>query len=120
MLIIADYEHRFHPIPSRAYRYHVLYAGIDLSLLKSLQDNLADSRIVRSPCGSVAHMLMKSILYSLLLFDEDLPDATGKELEGHARALPHHTRTPIITLRTGEREANIVETVARLLGALNG
>jgi DNA-binding response OmpR family regulator len=58
---------------------------------------------------------MKSILYSLLLFDEDLPDVTGKELEGHARALPHHARTPIITLRAGECEAKIIETVKRLL-----
>jgi DNA-binding response OmpR family regulator len=115
MLIIADYECGFHPIPSRTYRYHVLYAGTDLTLLKSLQDNFADSRIVRSPSGSVARTLMKSILYSLLLFDEALPDVTGKELEGQARALPHHTRTPIITLRAGEREAKIVETVARLL-----
>jgi len=58
---------------------------------------------------------MKSTLYSLLLFDEDLPDVTGKELEGHAHALPHHARTPIITLRAGECEAKIVGTVARLL-----
>jgi DNA-binding response OmpR family regulator len=115
MLIIADYERRFHPPPSRTCRYHVLYTGTDLSLLKSLQDNFADSRIVRSPGGSVTRILIASILYSLLLFDEDLPDATGKELEAQARALPHHTRTPIITLRAGEREAKIVETVARLL-----
>jgi DNA-binding response OmpR family regulator len=115
MLIIADYECRFNLIPSRTYRYHVPYAGIDLMLLKSLQDNFADSRIVRSPSGSIAHTLMKSILYSLLLFDEDLPDMAGKELEGQARALPHHARTPIITLRVGEREAKIVETVKRLL-----
>ena len=115
MCIIADYERRFHPLPSRTYRHHVLYAGTNLSLLKSLQDNFADSRIVRSPGGSVARLLIASILYSLLLFDEDLPDVTGRELEGQARALPHHTRTPIITLRAGEREAKIVETAARLL-----
>jgi DNA-binding response OmpR family regulator len=58
---------------------------------------------------------MKSILYSLLLFDEDLPDVTGKELERYARALPHYARTPIITLTAGECEAKIIETVARLL-----
>jgi hypothetical protein len=40
---------------------------------------------------------------------------TGKELERYARALPHQEQTPIITIRTGEREAKIVETVARLL-----
>ena len=120
MLIIADYERPFHPPPSRTYRHHVLYAGNNLSLLKSLQDNFADSRIVRSPGGCVAYVLMKSILYSLLLFDEDLPDMAGKELERQARALRHYTRTPIITLTAGKREANIVETVARLLGAFNG
>lgn len=92
-----------------------MYAGTDHLLLKSLQDRLTDCRIVRSPSGSVARILMKSILYSLLLFDEDLPDMTGKELERYARALPHQEQTPIITIRTGEREAKIVETVARLL-----
>jgi len=116
MCIIADYECGFHPIPSRTYRYHILYAGNDLALLKSLQDGLTDSRIVRSPSGSVARLLMKSTLYSLLLFDEDLPDVTGKELERYARALPHQEQTPIVMIWAGEREAIIVETVARLLG----
>jgi DNA-binding response OmpR family regulator len=97
-----------------------LYAGNDLSLLKSLQDELTDSRIVRSPGWSVTRLLIASINYSLLLFDEDLPDVTGKELEGHARALLHHTRTPIITLRVGEHEAKIVETVKRLLNTSSG
>jgi DNA-binding response OmpR family regulator len=115
MCIIADCECGFHPIPSRPYRYHILYAGNDLALLKSLKDRLTDSRIVRSPGGSVARPLIANINYSLLLFDEDLPDVTGKELEGYARALPHYTRTPIIILRVGECEAKIVETIARLL-----
>jgi DNA-binding response OmpR family regulator len=58
---------------------------------------------------------MKGILYSLMLFDEQLPDTTGKELEGFARTLPHHARTPIITICAGAREDKIVETVRRLL-----
>ena len=120
MPIITDCECCFHPIPSRTYRYHVLYAGNDLTLLKSLKDRLTDGRIVRSPGGSVARLLIAKILYSLLLFDEDLPDMTGKELERYARALPHHARTPIITLRVGEYEAKIVETVARLLNTSSG
>jgi hypothetical protein len=115
MLIIADYECGFHPIPSRTYRYHVLYTGNDLALLKSLKDRLTDGRIVRSPSGSVTRLLIASINYSLLLFDEVLLDETGKELEGFARALPHHTRTPIIIFRVGECEAKIVETAKRLL-----
>jgi len=115
MCIIADYECGFHPTPSRTYRYHVLYAGNDLSLLRSLKDRLTDGQIVRSPGGSVTRLLIAKILYSLLLFDEDLPDMTGKELERYARAVPHHARTPLITLRAGECEAKIVETVARLL-----
>jgi hypothetical protein len=97
-----------------------LYVGNDLSLLKSLQDELTDSQIVRSPGGSVTRLLIASINYSLLLFDEDLPDATGKELEGHALPLLHHTRTPIITLRMGEPEAKIVERVKRLLNTSTG
>jgi uncharacterized CHY-type Zn-finger protein len=44
-----------------------------------------------------------------------LPDVTGKELERYVRALPHHARTPIITLRVGECEAKIVDAVKRLL-----
>ena len=112
MLIIADYARGFHPLPSRTYRYHILYAGNDLALLKSLQDELTDSRVVRSPGGSVTRLLIASILYSLLLFDEDLPDVTGKELETHARALPHHTPTPIITLTASEREANITRVLS--------
>jgi hypothetical protein len=94
-----------------------LYAGNDLSLLKALQDELTDSQIVRSPGGSVTRLLIASINYSLLLFDEDV---TGKELEGYARALLHHTRTPIITLRVGEHEGEIVKTVRRLLNTSGG
>lgn len=70
---------------------------------------------MRSPDGSIARLLMKSILYSLLLFDEVLPDTTGKELEGFACTLLHHAGTQIITIRAGEHEAKIVEMVARLL-----
>jgi DNA-binding response OmpR family regulator len=112
VLIIPDYELPVHLIPSRTYRYRILYVGNDLALQKYLQSELRDCQVVRCPDGS-ALTLIKEISYSLLLFDEVLPDMTGKELAGLTRALPHRERTPIITIRAGECGAKIVETIAR-------
>jgi DNA-binding response OmpR family regulator len=63
----------------------------------------------------VARILIRSINYSLLLFEHELPDTTGAELAQFTRALPHREQTPIILISASEREACVVETVARLL-----
>jgi DNA-binding response OmpR family regulator len=107
----------FHQPPLRTYRHRILYAGNDLALSRRLRETLSDCLIVRAPGGSVARSFIKVINYSLLLFDHALPDVTGTELAGVARALPHRERTQIILLPVGEHEAGIVERVARLLQA---
>jgi DNA-binding response OmpR family regulator len=113
--IITDRELAFHLPPLRTYRHRILYAGNDLALSKRLRDTLRDCQLVRAPSGSVARILIKGINYSLLLFAHELPDMTGTELMQFTRALPHRERTPIISISPSEREASIVEKVARLL-----
>jgi two-component system chemotaxis response regulator CheY len=72
--------------------------------------------------------------YDLLIFDNDLPGATGLELIRYARRLPRYRQTPIIMLSAGDYRAEalhaganvflekpedinvLVETVQRLLG----
>ena len=70
---------------------------------------------MRAPDGSIARLFIKHINYSLLLFDHELPDTTGTELVKFTRTLPHRERTPIKLISPSEREARIVETIARLL-----
>jgi DNA-binding response OmpR family regulator len=97
------------------YRHRILYAGNDLALSKRLRETLRDCQTVRAPDGSVAHLFIKHINYSLLLFDHELPDTTGKELAEFTRALPNRERTQIKLISPIERESSIVDTVARLL-----
>jgi two-component system chemotaxis response regulator CheY len=44
--------------------------------------------------------------YDLLLFDNDLPGATGLELTRYARSLPSYRRTPIIMVSASECRAD--------------
>jgi len=110
---------------SPTYQHRILYVGDDLTLLKFLQDALRTCRIVRSPGGSVAHVLIKGVSYSLLLFEHELTNTTGTELAQFTRTLPHRRRTPIIMLSTHEDDRDnrnagrdavkILEAIARLL-----
>jgi CheY-like chemotaxis protein len=114
VLIIPDYELPVHLIPSRTYRYRILYVGNDLALQKYLQSELGDCQIVRCPDGS-ALVLIKQISYSLLLFDEVLPDMTGKELSQTVRLLEHRKQTPMIVWKYSECFASVARVIMRLL-----
>jgi len=81
--IIPDGKPVFHP----AYARRILYAGSNLALLKYLQSKLEDCAVVRSPDSSQARLFIENINYSLLLFDEELPDTTGQELTDFTRRL---------------------------------
>jgi DNA-binding response OmpR family regulator len=69
---------------------------------------------VRCPDGS-ALTLIKEISYSLLLFDEVLPDMTGKELVQTVRSLEHREQTPIIVWKHSECFASVARAIKRLL-----
>jgi DNA-binding response OmpR family regulator len=77
----------------------ILYVGHDLALLKHLQAELRDCRIVRTTSASLAHTLIESINYSLLLFDEELPDTTGSELAKFACSLADGQCAPFIIIK---------------------
>jgi CheY-like chemotaxis protein len=84
--------------------------------------------------SSALNRLAAGIRYDLLIFDNDLPGATGIELIRYARSLPHCRRTPIIMFSATDCEADarragadaflmkpddvglITTTVGRLLG----
>jgi DNA-binding response OmpR family regulator len=89
-----------------------LYVGNDLALLHLLNRELIDCLTVRCARGNVARMFLESnIKYSLLLFDEELPDMRGAELAQLAREFPHREHTPLMILSEGFDVGSIVETI---------
>jgi len=133
-------EHRAISSPTQP-RHRLLYVGNDLDLLTFVQDELKDEGwfIVRCPDGNTAHVLLSSgIQYDLLLFDDELPGTSGKEMVHLARSLEGRKRTPIILLSrkdsaTEARDAGaneflqkpeqlhaLVKTVRRLLVSSGG
>jgi DNA-binding response OmpR family regulator len=119
----------------------LLYVGVDLDLLKAVQEALKDEEwlVIRCPDGSTAHTLIESAIpYELLLFDKELPGTGGIELVRLVRALEHRKRTPVILLSlkgcaaearragateflwTPERLHALVETIRRLLASSGG
>jgi CheY-like chemotaxis protein len=52
--------------------------------------------------NSAMNRLAGGVPYSLLLFDNELPGATGLELTRYARSLPRYRRTPIIMVSATE------------------
>jgi CheY-like chemotaxis protein len=115
--MIAEGARFYHPFSHMEYyamsqppqfRYRLLYAGANLDLLKFLQDALKDEGwfVVRCADGGTALVLLKSgIGYHLLLFDEGLPDMSGKELVLRMRALEHRRGVPVILLSLKEGAA---------------
>jgi DNA-binding response OmpR family regulator len=79
--------------------YRILYAGRELALLKYLREELADCAIVRCPNGTQARLFIERTGYSLLLFDEALPDTTGRELASFAGTLAKREGTPVVFTR---------------------
>ncbi len=103
-----------HPFRQR-FSHRILYAGNDLALLKYLQDTIEDCQTVRCPDGSQARLFIDKIKYSLLVFDEVLPDCTGAELTRFVRSLAHREKTPIIIFRRRDNLELLARTIARLL-----
>jgi DNA-binding response OmpR family regulator len=118
--------------------YRLLYVGNDLGLLEFVCGALKDEGcfVVRCPDGGTARLLLGSgIHYHLLMFDEELPDVSGRELARFVRSLEHRERTSLILLsaKGGAAEARgagarvflqgpepfhaLVDAVRRLLGS---
>ena len=114
MCIISDRVRFFHS----HYSHRILYAGHRLALLKFLQGKLADCVVLRCPDGSQAKLFIERINYSLLLFDEELPDATGQELARFVRTLAHGERTPTIIVKKSDNCELLARTIRRLLTPL--
>lgn len=114
----------------------ILYAEDHRAVAEAVKDTLEAEgwRVMMCSDGAVAlTRLAGETGYSLLIFDNHLPNINGLELVRYARLLPHRERTPIIMLSDSEgaaqaREAGadvflrkpqdvglLVETVKRLL-----
>jgi DNA-binding response OmpR family regulator len=69
---------------------------------------LEDCQMVRCPGGTLAHTLIESeIGYSLFLLDEELPDATGRELARFVRGVRHREPMPIIILSSRKARGDL-------------
>jgi DNA-binding response OmpR family regulator len=93
--IIPEGATNFNPMSSHS----ILYVGHNLALLAHLRGELGDYRVIRCPVGSQARTLIAAINYSLLLFDEELPDATGSELAEFSCSLARSPCTPFIIVK---------------------
>ncbi|HEX8921553.1 MAG TPA: hypothetical protein VF766_08735 [Pyrinomonadaceae bacterium] len=108
-------------MPSRPkhWKYRILYVGRDLALTAFLKAALSrlDCFVVRSPSGRCSYCLIESnINYSLLLFDDELPDMTGKELAQFTRSLKHRKQTPILIVEKSDDLSVLASDIVRLLG----
>jgi DNA-binding response OmpR family regulator len=109
--IISDRLRFVHP----PYSHRILYAGQNLALLKYLQDELKDCLIVRCAGDSTARAFIKSINYSLLLFDEVLPDAMGRELAAFVGALANRAGTPVIIFKKTDNFEPLANAISHFL-----
>jgi CheY-like chemotaxis protein len=86
----------------------ILYAEDDRLVSEAVRDLLAGEgwRVELCSDGHAAmNKLAGGFAYDLLLFDNDLPGATGIELTRYARSVPGYRHTPIIMLSADEHEA---------------
>lgn len=79
--------------------HRILYVGNNLALLAHLEAKLQDCQIVRCPDGYTARLFIAGINYSFLLFDEELPDATGLDLAEFSCSLAREVCTPFIIIK---------------------
>jgi hypothetical protein len=95
--------------------HRILYVGVDITLAGRLTDALPGYRVVRSPVGSPATLLIRSeIKYSLLLFD----DEQAEELGSLARSLKHREHTPVVACKEAEGFGKLVSNIRRKLAGL--
>jgi CheY-like chemotaxis protein len=96
--------------------HSILYVGHDLRLLKYMQNELEDCRVVRSLDNEIARNLIKSgINYSLFVFDEEMPEMSGQVLTALARELAHRQDTPVVIFKPSDDFNSIVKIIMRLL-----
>lgn len=92
--------------------HRILYVGLNLTLLRSLQAALPDCKVVRSAGGSDARLLIESnIPYSLLIFDDEPLNTTGTELKCFARSLAHRQQTPVIIYQKSDHHNLVIDAV---------
>jgi len=115
---------------------HILLVEDHRIVAQAVRETLEEAGWRVSLCGDGAvavGKLASEAVYSLLLFDNHLPNVNGLELARYARGLTHRKGTPIIMFSASECERDarlaganeflrkpadtgkIVETVARLL-----
>lgn len=96
--------------------HRILYVGLDHALVVFLNKALEDCQTVRSPSGRDSQCLIESdIKYSLLLFDDELPDTTGAKLKRFAHKLPHRKQTPIIIYKRTDDLSLLVDSIVRAI-----
>jgi CheY-like chemotaxis protein len=107
--IIRDSEsQRKQPDPKKTYTATILHAEDDRYVAEALRDTFEGEgwRVETCPDGATAlRRLASEAHYDLLLFDCDLPGASGLELVRAARKMPHRRRTPVVMLSATECEA---------------
>ncbi|HEY0406325.1 MAG TPA: hypothetical protein VGC89_11395 [Pyrinomonadaceae bacterium] len=119
MHMITDDEPSYHLIALHrwlsARPYRILYVGLDLTLLKYLEDSFQDCWIVRAPAACVARSFIERLKYSLFVFDEELMDTTGRELAAFAGTLAESERTPIVIVKESDELAAVARRIKRWL-----
>ena len=116
----------------------ILYTEDDHTLRAAVTELLEDAGWSVDTCAdgiAAMNRIAGGFAYDLLLFDQDLPGATGIELVRYARGLQTYKGTPIIILSAGAHEdaargagadeflrkpedvTRLVEVVGRLLDA---
>lgn len=116
----------------------ILHVEDNGQLAEAVRETLAEEGWTVETCANgveALHQLAGEKHYDVLLFDNELPGASGIELVRRARGLSHRRKTPIIMFSASDCEANarragvdaflrkpqdtgrLVETVAGLLGA---
>ena len=108
--IIPESATLFHPMSS----HRILYVGHNLALLAHLQAELKDCTVVRCPGDSTVRSLIKNINYSLLLFDEELPDTTGLELAEYACSLERQPCTPFIIVKKADSFESVAGAIMQI------
>ncbi|HEU4596306.1 MAG TPA: response regulator [Pyrinomonadaceae bacterium] len=93
----------------------ILYAEDHKVVAEAVKDTLEMEGWRVTVCfdGAVAfRRLAGETGYSLLIFDNHLPNVNGLELVRYARRLPHRKRTPIVMLSASEGAAEAREAGA--------
>jgi DNA-binding response OmpR family regulator len=93
----------------------ILYAEDHCVVADAVKDTLEMEgwRVTMCFDGAVAFTKLASgTSYSLLIFDNHLPNINGLELVRYARRLPHRERTPIVMLSASEGAAEAREAGA--------